>query len=84
MKVFIWVLQEAGVRNVPSFNRLREMQDKLRGRCGVPTVQFKSPQGNIYYANDIRTLIAKVLRYCDIVISRIALKLSYRTTPIRL
>jgi hypothetical protein len=60
MNVFIWILREAGVRDVPSLYRLRQVQSALRKSCGVPTMQHKSPQGNIYSMNDVRTLVAMV------------------------
>jgi hypothetical protein len=60
MKVFLWVLREAGVHNVPSFASLRGMQSDLRGKCGIPTHQYKSAQGNVYFMNDLQKIIAKV------------------------
>ncbi|KAI0310686.1 hypothetical protein OF83DRAFT_1070140 [Amylostereum chailletii] len=59
MKMFLWVLEESGVRNVPSLYHLRQVQASLRESSGVPTHQFKSTHGNMYYMNDIRTLVAK-------------------------
>ena len=60
MNVFLWVLREAGVRDVPSLYHLRHVQTALRQSCGVPTTQHKSPKGNIYSMNDPRTLVAMV------------------------
>jgi len=60
MKVFLWVLREAGVHGTPSFASLREIQSHLRAKCGIPTHQYKSPQGNIYFMNDMQKIIAKV------------------------
>lgn len=60
MKVFLWVLSEAGVRDVPSFYHLRRAQTSIRKCCGVPTLQQKSPKGNVYSINDPRTLVAMV------------------------
>jgi len=59
MKIFLWVLREAGVHGVPSFTSLRETQSHLHAKCGIPTHQYKSPQGNIYFMNDVK-IIAKV------------------------
>ena len=60
MKVFLWVLSEAGVHNVPSFYHLCQVQASIRKVSGVPTMQHKSPKGNIYSVNDPRTLVAMV------------------------
>ncbi|KAF7969711.1 hypothetical protein HWV62_22016 [Athelia sp. TMB] len=59
MKVFLWILKECGANDVPSFYRLRKMQKSLCEHSGVPTLPCKSGQGNVFYINDPRTIIAK-------------------------
>ncbi|KAI0309778.1 hypothetical protein OF83DRAFT_1179230 [Amylostereum chailletii] len=59
MRVILWILKESGVRNVPSLYHLRQAQASLRRFSSVPTHQFKSAHGNVYYMNDVRTLVAK-------------------------
>jgi hypothetical protein len=60
MNVFLWILREAGARDVPSLHRLREVQASIRKSSGVPTMQHTSPKGNVYSMNDPRTLVAMV------------------------
>ncbi|PPR03970.1 hypothetical protein CVT26_001073 [Gymnopilus dilepis] len=57
MSVILWILKETGARDVPSLNHLRHVQTLLRA-SGVPTLQRKSPKGNVYSINDPRTLVA--------------------------
>jgi len=60
MNVFLWVLCEAGARDVPSLYHPRHVQTTLRQSCGILTTQHKSPKGNVYSINDPCTLVAMV------------------------
>ncbi|KAF8951656.1 hypothetical protein BDZ97DRAFT_1683873 [Flammula alnicola] len=64
MKVLLWILREVGARDVPTLYRLRQVQATLR-KTGVPTIQHKSPKGNIYSINDPRTLDWANPTVCD-------------------
>ncbi|KAJ3556884.1 hypothetical protein NP233_g11876 [Leucocoprinus birnbaumii] len=58
MKVILWLLSECGVQDVPSYAGLQKMQELLREEAGVPTVSWKSPQGNNFSFNDLTALVA--------------------------
>jgi hypothetical protein len=60
MKVLLFMLRETGVQDAPSFASLRKIQSNLRAKCGIPTYQYKSARGNIYFMNDVQKIIAKV------------------------
>ncbi|EJD36693.1 hypothetical protein AURDEDRAFT_73929, partial [Auricularia subglabra TFB-10046 SS5] len=58
MQMIIFVLNQCGARDVPSFYALRKFQELLREKCAPATVQHRSVHGNIFYSNDIRDTIA--------------------------
>lgn len=61
MKIFLWALKEAGVPDVPSLYRLRKVQKELRANSGgITTLRCDSVQGNVFFMNDPRHLIAQV------------------------
>ncbi len=60
MRVIIFVLKEAGARDVPSFDQLRKTQNQICGKCGVPTLKCESSFGNVFFMNNVRSIIAKV------------------------
>ncbi|KAJ7362661.1 hypothetical protein DFH08DRAFT_1025021 [Mycena albidolilacea] len=59
MRVFLWMLRESGAKDVPSFDRLRQVQKEIRAEYGVPSIPCKSPLGNVFFINDPRTIIAQ-------------------------
>lgn len=60
MRAILFVMSEAGVPDVPSFETLRRHQKLLRAQVAVPTRRHVSSHGNIFYVNDISEQIAKV------------------------
>ena len=60
MKVLLWLLHQVGVKHVPSFDTLREVQCKVWDKSGVPTINWMSPKGTAFSFNDPRVLIANV------------------------
>ena len=60
MKVILWLLKQAGVKHIPSFDALRKVQHKVRNETGVPTINWMSSKGNAFSFNDPRTIIANV------------------------
>ena len=60
MGVFLWMLREVGVRDVPSFAALRKMQSRLRTESSIPTRRYESTQGNVFFMNDLQEIIARV------------------------
>lgn len=60
LRMFLWVLQELGISNMPSYDKFRKMQTELRGLCGTEPKLEKSMLGNIFYVNDVRQSITLV------------------------
>ncbi|KAF7374036.1 hypothetical protein MSAN_00284300 [Mycena sanguinolenta] len=61
MKLFLYILKEAGVKNVPSIGAFRKFQTSLRENgSGVPTIHCKSVQDKIFYINDVRKMVANL------------------------
>lgn len=61
MSMFIFILKECGVPNVPSLKTLRRVQTGLRLSVVIPTHRRVSERGNIFYVNGIGAQIAKVV-----------------------
>lgn len=61
ISAFIFVLKEAGVTGVPSYDKLRRIQKKLHERISVPSRRSVSSQQNVYYTNEIAAQIASDL-----------------------
>ncbi|KAJ6583723.1 hypothetical protein B0H10DRAFT_1833401 [Mycena sp. CBHHK59/15] len=59
MRVLIWILKEAGCKDVPSFDHLRRMQKSIHSECGIPTILCKSVQGKVFFMNDPAAIIAQ-------------------------
>ncbi|KAF9043189.1 hypothetical protein BJ165DRAFT_1545314 [Panaeolus papilionaceus] len=57
-KVIMWLLENLGVRGVPSFNAFRKMQNEIRERVGVSTINSTTPKGNHFSYNDPCAIIA--------------------------
>ncbi|KAJ2922664.1 hypothetical protein H1R20_g14407, partial [Candolleomyces eurysporus] len=58
MNVILWLLREAGVRDVPTATSFRKMQESLRKEKGVETIHWTSPKGNAFSFNSPVDIIA--------------------------
>ncbi|KAF8166903.1 hypothetical protein K438DRAFT_1616397 [Mycena galopus ATCC 62051] len=59
MRVFLWILKEAGCKSVASFDHLRRVHKELLGQCAIPSIPCKSTQGNVFFMNDPRAIIVQ-------------------------
>ncbi|KAJ7202934.1 hypothetical protein C8J57DRAFT_1203274 [Mycena rebaudengoi] len=59
LRMILWIMNECGAKDVPSFNAFRSMQTFIRKSTGVRSEAHRSDLGNIFYVNDVRDLIAK-------------------------
>ncbi|KAL1757677.1 hypothetical protein FB107DRAFT_289061 [Schizophyllum commune] len=58
LRIILWLLKECGVRNVPSYDKLRKIQSSLTEVCGAKTIPHKSFLGNRFFTNNIAESIA--------------------------
>ncbi|THV03142.1 hypothetical protein K435DRAFT_652024 [Dendrothele bispora CBS 962.96] len=58
-KIILWLLENAGVKNVPSKDVFRKMQKELRNMCGSEPMECTSSVGNHFYMNDPRESIKR-------------------------
>ncbi|CAE6444763.1 unnamed protein product [Rhizoctonia solani] len=61
LKLIMWVMEEAGCHNIPTFNKLRSTQQQLRNICSVQSHQYQSSKGNVFDMLDIPQLIGRDL-----------------------
>lgn len=59
-KMILWILEQSGVPNVPSFDAFRVLQKNLRNACGSNPKPCESSLGNIFYVNDIQESVSRV------------------------
>ncbi|PPQ72001.1 hypothetical protein CVT24_008271, partial [Panaeolus cyanescens] len=57
-KVFLWVLENLNVKNVPSMDAFRKMQQRIRKEAGIQTTSWTSPKKNHFSFNDPAGIIA--------------------------
>lgn len=60
MKIILWAMKQCGTLEVPSFYALRKLQKELRHTQGIPTIECKSVQNNLFFMNDPRSIIGQV------------------------
>ncbi|THU81998.1 hypothetical protein K435DRAFT_823322 [Dendrothele bispora CBS 962.96] len=56
-KLILWLLNQAGVQHVPSYDAFRKTQEELTSMCASEPVHCVSSVGNHFYVNDPRETI---------------------------
>ncbi|KIY71216.1 hypothetical protein CYLTODRAFT_487432 [Cylindrobasidium torrendii FP15055 ss-10] len=57
LALFTWILGEAGVRQVPSVNAMKDMNQRMQEMCGIETKAYRSENGNVYHVNDFARIV---------------------------
>ncbi|THU88819.1 hypothetical protein K435DRAFT_729596 [Dendrothele bispora CBS 962.96] len=58
-KLILWLLNQAGVRNVPKYDTFRQVQRQLSQTCSTEPKECTSSLGNHFYINDPREAIQR-------------------------
>ncbi|KAK0473795.1 hypothetical protein IW261DRAFT_1342278, partial [Armillaria novae-zelandiae] len=61
LHIFLWLLHELGLCNVPSYDTSHDIQKTLHDKCRNEPIPYKSTAGNIFYVNDIHQSISRIL-----------------------
>ncbi|KAF6765746.1 hypothetical protein DFP72DRAFT_798276 [Ephemerocybe angulata] len=59
LTMILWLLEECGVGDVPSYTGFRKLQEGLRKSVGFEPVKYTSSVGNVFYVNDVRNSVAQ-------------------------
>lgn len=60
LDLFLWLLKENGVNDVPSVKTMQSLNDALQKLCGIDTLAYDGALGHKYFVNDLAQLIAQV------------------------
>lgn len=60
MKTVIWIMQECGTPNMPTFGQLRKRQKILSQQAAVKPEKHTSALGNVFYMNNPAHLLSLV------------------------
>ena len=60
LSLVLFTMRELGVDNIPSLKTFRRVQVKMREKVSVTTERKVSSRGNIFHANNIGSIVAKV------------------------
>ncbi|PBK90657.1 hypothetical protein ARMGADRAFT_866159, partial [Armillaria gallica] len=59
LDLFLWILKENGVDDVPSVKSMKSLNAKLQMLCGIDSIAYKGALGNLYYVNSLSQIIAQ-------------------------
>ncbi|KDN33741.1 hypothetical protein RSAG8_13172, partial [Rhizoctonia solani AG-8 WAC10335] len=59
LKLIMWVMEEAGCHNMPTFYELRQTQKHLKALCGIEAHHYKSSRENSFDMLDIPQLVGR-------------------------
>lgn len=55
-----WAMWTLGVPHVPSDYQMKNLVKSIQHTIGISTIRYSGSLGNVYYINDIRSIIAQV------------------------
>ncbi|PBK63272.1 hypothetical protein ARMSODRAFT_1024021 [Armillaria solidipes] len=59
LDLFLWLLKENGVNDVPTMKTMQSLNDALQKLCGVTSLAYDGALGHKYFVNDLAQLIAQ-------------------------
>ncbi|KAK0435422.1 hypothetical protein EV421DRAFT_1987087 [Armillaria borealis] len=59
LNLFLWILHENDVNDVPTVNVMKNLNHLLQELCGIETIDYEGAHGNRYSANSLSQIIAQ-------------------------
>lgn len=67
MRVLLAYARETQGDDIPSLKTIKKMQQTLKKKLGNPTIRKISPNGNVFYINQIGQGIARVCSFAQLI-----------------